>query len=228
MPDLEKVLEKVQELEKSHGGKAKAQHHASGKAAAAKDTRPVAAVTVRTEAPTPAPAAEPELLPLADTPIFVHFIPPPLRAAGKSDLSWIVHRCDGGGCREAKHVSFHSMTGFSTFEGQPPEQAEGLACGCTIANHHLRGYGVVRWEGEVHKELGGPCCAVVEDSGTAASIDQRHYMQKAKKLQAQVKDLERALQEAKQRANPLGSTCSSTSASSLHASLPPPRVGQES
>ena len=112
------------------------------------------------------------------------------------DLCWIVHTCDGSGCREAKHVTFHSMTGFSTYEGQPPEQAEGIACSCTIANHHLRGYGTVRWEGAIHPALGAPCCAVVEDTeGKAASVDGRAYMAKAKKLSQQVRELERKLAE---------------------------------
>ena len=81
-----------------------------------------------------------------DSAVFVHFIPPPLRENGKRDLPWIVHTCDGSGCREAKHVTFHSICGFSTFEGSPPEQADGTACDCAIANHHLRGFGRVRWE----------------------------------------------------------------------------------
>ena len=80
-------------------------------------------------------------------PLFVHFIPPPLRAKDKPDLPWIVHSSDGSGCKEARHVTFHSLSGFETFEGSPPEQAEGKACSCQIANHHLRGFGYVRWEG---------------------------------------------------------------------------------
>lgn len=87
---------------------------------------------------------EPEAPP--DAAIFVHFIPPPMRENGKKDLSWIIHTCDGSGCREARHVSFNSICGFSTFEGAPPEQAEGTACSCQIANHHLRGFGRVRWD----------------------------------------------------------------------------------
>ena len=109
--------------------------------------------------------------------IFVHFIPPPLRARDKPDLPWIVHTCNGSGCREAKHVSFMSVTGFSTYEGAPPEVADGVACGCTIANHHLRGHGTVRWEGE---------CAIVEDDAEVSSIDGRAYMAKAKKLTGDV------------------------------------------
>lgn len=81
------------------------------------------------------------------TQLFIHFIPPPLRAQGKSHLPWIIHTCDGSGCYEARHVSIHSVAAFSTFEGSPPEQAEGKACRCQIANHHLRGVGKVRWEG---------------------------------------------------------------------------------
>lgn len=80
--------------------------------------------------------------------LFVHFIPPPLRAPKKKDLPWIVHTCDGSGCREARHVHFSSVTGFETYEGAPPEQAAGNACSCAISNHHLRGYGRVRWDGD--------------------------------------------------------------------------------
>ena len=47
--------------------------------------------------------------------ILVHFIPPPLREAGKKDLCWIVHTSSG--CREVKHVSFLSLDSFSTFAG---------------------------------------------------------------------------------------------------------------
>jgi hypothetical protein len=79
--------------------------------------------------------------------VFIHFVPPPLRKAGKKDLAWIVHTCDGSGCYEATHVNFESVTGMSTFEGSPPEQK----CECNIANHHLRGYGRLQWEcGVVH------------------------------------------------------------------------------
>ena len=82
-------------------------------------------------------------------PIFVHFMPPPLRKPDKKDLPWIVHTCDGSGCYEAKHVNFNTLSGFMTYEGQPPEQAEGKACTCQISNHHLRGVGQVRWDGNV-------------------------------------------------------------------------------
>ena len=119
------------------------------------------------EAPSTAPVVAPE------SAIFVHFIPPPLRARDKPDLPWIVHTCNGSGCREAKHVSFHSVTGFSTYEGVPPEVEEGVACGCQVANHHLRGHGTVRWEGD-H--------AIVEDDAALSSIDGRAYMARAKKL----------------------------------------------
>ena len=119
----------------------------------------------------------------AELALFVHFIPPPLRAEGKKDLPWIVHTCDGSGCREAKHVSFHAVTGFTTYESAPPEVAEGLACSCQIANHHLRGYGRVRWEGD-H--------AIIEDEsdGAGTNIDARAYMAKSKSLQARVKALQ--------------------------------------
>ena len=42
-----------------------------------------------------------------------------LRAEGKKDLSWIVHTC-GYGCYECRRVSFHSVSGFTTYETAPP------------------------------------------------------------------------------------------------------------
>lgn len=118
--------------------------------------------------------------------IFVHFIPPPLRAEGKRDLPWIVHTTDGSGCQEARHVAFHSISGFSSFEGAPPEVAEGTACACNIANHHLRGFGKVRWEAQCH--------AVVEDDGSVlAMADGRTYMDKARRLEREVKELQQRL-----------------------------------
>ena len=85
--------------------------------------------------------------PVEQRPLFVHFIPPPMRVSGKGHLPWIVHSSQAG-CREARHVHFHSLSGFETYEGSPPEQAEGKTCGCHIANHHLRGFGTVRWDGD--------------------------------------------------------------------------------
>ena len=79
------------------------------------------------------------------TAVFVHFMPPPLRKEGKHHLPWIVHTCNKSGCHEAKHVQFRTLSGFETCEGAPAEQT----CACTVSNHHLRGYGKVRWEGEV-------------------------------------------------------------------------------
>ena len=38
---------------------------------------------------------------------------------------------------------FRTLSGFETFEGAPHAQS----CSCNIAKHHLRGYGMVRWEG---------------------------------------------------------------------------------
>ena len=142
--------------------------------------------------------AEPasRVMELAESAIFVHFIPPPLRAEGKKDLPWIVHTCNGvDGCREARRVSFHSITGFATYESAPPEVAEGLACSCQIANHHLRGYGKVRWEGE-H--------AIVEDEdGGAAMIDARAYMTQSKKLAQQLKTIRLSEKELRQRVEDL-------------------------
>ena len=131
--------------------------------------------------PAPAPESQPiaapaadarvtaveECIPVPEEPLdakdllFVHFIPPPLRENGKRDLPWIVHSAVNG-CCEAKHVNIHSIAGFSTYEGQPPEQIEGKVCSCPIANHHLRGYGAVRWEGQT---------AIIEHhgGGTASS-----------------------------------------------------------
>ena len=146
------------------------------------------------EAPLPAMATgsveQPVVVP--ESALFVHFIPPPLRSRDKPDLAWIVHTCNGSGCREARHVNFMSVTGFSTYEGQPPEVAEGLACGCQIANHHLRGYGTVRFEGDV---------AIIEDESEVSSIDAHAYLAKAKaeaKANAQCREQIKALKEREQ------------------------------
>ena len=72
-------------------------------------------------------------------PIYVHYVPLPLRDAGKKDCTWIVHGHDS--CRVVKHVDFRSLSSFSTFEGSPPDQK----CSCTVAAHHLRGFGKVVW-----------------------------------------------------------------------------------
>ena len=120
--------------------------------------------------------------------IFVHFIPPPLRVEGKRDLPWIVHTTDGSGCHEARHVSFHSISGFSTFEGLPPEVAEGggCSCGANIANHHLRGFGRLRWEAQCH--------AIVEDEDSVlAMADGRTYLAKSKRLEKEVRELQQRL-----------------------------------
>lgn len=77
------------------------------------------------------------------SPVFVHFMPMPLRAEGKKALPWIVHTSDGSACLEADHVLFKTLVGFETFEGCPPDQT----CKCTVSNHHLRGFGRVRWLG---------------------------------------------------------------------------------
>ena len=135
-------------------------------------------------------AEQPVVVP--ESALFVHFIPPPLRARDKPDLAWIVHTCNGSGCREARHVNFMSVTGFSTYEGQPPEVVEGLACGCQIANHHLRGYGTVRFEGDV---------AIIEDESEVSSIDAHAYLAKAKaeaKANAQCREQIKALKEREQ------------------------------
>ena len=74
--------------------------------------------------PAPKPHVEP---PDQERPqvLFVHFIPPSLRKAGKEKAPWIVHGTAGSPpvCREATHVHFRSVRGFETFEGAAPEQA---------------------------------------------------------------------------------------------------------
>jgi hypothetical protein len=139
-----------------------------------------------------AKAGAPKPPPAADRPcaaVFVHFIPPPLRKEGKKDLPWIVHTCDGSGCREARHVAFHSVAGFSSFEGAPPEQAEGRACSCQIANHHLRGIGKVRWESDD---------AIVENDEAAEEdlVGQLHRSYR-NEMRAQRDQLAAAQQEAR-------------------------------
>ena len=135
--------------------------------------------------------AVPRLMEHAENAVFVHFIPPPLRAEGKKDLSWIVHTC-GYGCYECRRVSFHSVSGFTTYETAPPEVAEGLACGCQIANHHLRGYGKVRIEPNEH--------VIIEDvGGCAANVDGRVYMKQAKQLSAQLKAAQGELREMRRK-----------------------------
>ena len=92
--------------------------------------------------------------------LFVHFIPPSLRAAGKEKVPWIVHGTAAPiVCREATHVSFRGVRGFETYEGTAPEQA----CSCMIAQHHLRGTGCVRWEDGL---------AIIENCETACAETQ--------------------------------------------------------
>ena len=140
---------------------------------------------------------EPE--PSPQTAVFVHFIPPPMRENGKKDLAWIVHTCDGSGCREARHVQFHSISGFSTFEGTPPEQTAGQACDCAIANHHLRGFGKPRWQGDVAiiehhggQNVGGGGGDGANDS--SAMVNVRAYREEARR---QATQLARAREEIK-------------------------------
>ena len=187
---------------------------------------------------------EPEAPP--HTACFVHFIPPPMRENGKKELAWIVHTCDGSGCREAKHVTFNSIcgrrvacasklhalrctsitvlfsssasacsdccdpsaciplrprSGFSTFEGAPPEQAEGRACSCAIANHHLRGFGKPRWEGDhaiiEHHGGGNVGFGAAEaggGGGGGAMVNVKAYREQARK---QASQLGRAREEIK-------------------------------
>ena len=93
----------------------------------------------------------------------------------------MVHTCDGDGCREARHVAIHSVSGFETCEGQPPEVGEGRACNCQISNHHLRGYGKVRWENGD---------AIVENDDAAASdalgVVHRQYREQSRQLREQL------------------------------------------
>ena len=74
-----------------------------------------------------------------------------------------------------------------TAEGAPPERAAGIACGCQIANHHLRGFGKVRWEKD-H-------VAVIEHHyGGTAAVNARAYADETRKLSEQ---LARAREEIK-------------------------------
>ena len=75
-------------------------YHGSGSSVTADDGAAVAAVPLDDAAAGPPVAVE--------SAIFVHFIPPPLRHPDRKTLPWIVHTCDGSGCREARHVAFHS------------------------------------------------------------------------------------------------------------------------
>ena len=142
---------------------------------------------------------EPE--PSPQTAVFVHFIPPPMRENGKKDLAWIVHTCDGSGCREARHVQFHSISGFSTFEGTPPEQTAGRACDCAIANHHLRGFGKPRWQGDVAiiehhggQSVGGGGGDGANDS--SAMVNVRAYREEARRQATQLARARRGDQKA--------------------------------
>ena len=63
-------------------------------------------------------------------------------------------------------MTFINAHQFSTFEGAPPEQQ----CDCAIANHHLRGVGTVRWEGD-H--------AIVEDSEAEDIIERANFAHEA-------------------------------------------------
>ena len=93
------------------------------------------------------PALKPHMeLPSAESTasqlLFVHFIPPSLRKAGKEKVPWIVHGTAAPVvCREATHVHFRGVKGFETYEGAAPEQV----CPCMVAQHHLRGTGRLRW-----------------------------------------------------------------------------------
>jgi len=145
------------------------------------DEAPAPAPAAAIAAPAPAPATRPDYS-IADEDdglLLIHFIPPPLRDNTKRDLPWIVHSSDGSGCREAKHVSIHAVSGFETYEGQPPEQVEGLTCSCAIANHHLRGFGRVRWQGQ---------SAIIEHSGGGggSAVNVRAYRDDAQRQASQL------------------------------------------
>lgn len=69
--------------------------------------------------------------------LFIHFLPPPLRAKDKAALPWIVHYANGTKCREAKHVIFESIEDMRTHEGTvSPEEAG--KCTCVISKHNLQ------------------------------------------------------------------------------------------
>ena len=158
------------------GSKKSSSFAARADAPTGEDQDPVAAGQTSSSA---APAQRVEAV--RNAAVFVHFIPPPLRAKDKKDIPWMVHTCDGDGCREARHVAIHSVSGFETCEGQPPEVAEGRACNCQISNHHLRGYGKVRWENGD---------AIVENDDAAASdalgVVHRQYREQSRQLREQL------------------------------------------
>ena len=132
----------------------------------------------------------PRLMEHAENAVFVHFIHRHYVQRARRTFV-IVHTC-GYGCYECRRVSFHSVSGFTTYETAPPEVAEGLACGCQIANHHLRGYGKVRIEPNEH--------VIIEDvGGCAANVDGRVYMKQAKQLSAQLKAAQGELREMRRK-----------------------------
>ena len=138
-----------------------------------------------------------------ETTIFIHFIPPPLRANGKAHLPWIVHKCDGSGCCEAKHVSIASISGFETYEGSPPEQLEGKACRCQIANHHLRGFGRVRWDGENAIVESATIATTLADAKPQAMINGHAYKEQAARqgvLLAEARDEIKRLRTVREQA----------------------------
>ena len=197
MPELERLLQELDDhATRPTGGEKGSQRRAKALTVAPKSKRALSSAAVgsaKQQVAEPAIVDEVAAVEVqeveAESVLFVHFIPPPLRAEGKKHLPWIVHTCNGDGCREIKHVTFLSVTGFSTFEGEPPEKAEGRCCPCAIANHHLRGYGSVRFEGD-H--------AFVEDDGCTANVDGRAYMQEAKKASQHLHKATSALAKAKE------------------------------
>ena len=121
--------------------------------------------------------------------IFVHFIPPPLREAQKKHLAWIVHTCNGTGCREATHVTMKSIDGFSTFEGAPPDQT----CKCCVAKHHLRGRGVVTWKNEE---------AIIEgDIRAETMINASAYRDDAKRLKTELSKARRTIRHLREQSH---------------------------
>ena len=103
--------------------------------------------------------------------LFVHFIPPSLRKLGKEKVPWIVHTTGAPViCREALHVHFRGVRNFETHEGV----ATGARCQCMIAQHHLRGFGCLRWEDGVaiiEPRSGGARIHRVADRGIDHSRD---------------------------------------------------------
>ena len=77
------------------------------------------------------------------------------------------------------------MKGSWVCRHQSPKHG-GCSCGANIANHHLRGFGRLRWEAQCH--------AIVEDEDSVlAMADGRTYLAKSKRLEKEVRELQQRL-----------------------------------